>query len=104
MSKYHGMLLFDIADNPIGKWHENLGTRGYYDRWEIRDKNGKIIQSIIIEIDEESDGQWDVYWEDASGSEEFIGYAYYDDAIKLAKKFTGRHLNGYDYKNKRGTT
>ena len=94
MSRYRGMLLFDIADKPIGKWHENLGTRGYYDKWEIKDENGKVIQSIIIDLDEDSNGQWEAYWENADGKEEFIKYGCYDDVIKSAKEFMKEHPNG----------
>ncbi len=33
MSLFHGMLLFDIAENPINGWEEDLGYRGMKEVW-----------------------------------------------------------------------
>jgi hypothetical protein len=87
MSKYHGMLLFDIADEPIGKWQENLGTRGYYDEWELIDKD-KIKCTLIIEADEDGKvGDNEVWIHDKEGNSDSLYFGTYDQCLKYAKKW-----------------
>ena len=45
MSLYHGLLLFDVPEAPIGDWQENLGGRGLIDKWEIPGRFTLLIDS-----------------------------------------------------------
>ena len=55
MSLNHGLLLYDVADEPIGNWRENLGTRGLYDMWELV-IDSRRVELILIEC-LEGDGE-----------------------------------------------
>lgn len=102
MSKYRGMLLFDIADPPIGKWHENLGYRGYLDKWEIKDENGKVSQSITIDLNEDvvDEIYWDVFWDNEDGGDlNTLGGGDYDTAIEIARRFMRLHPNGATFED-----
>lgn len=48
MSLNHGLLLYDMAEEPIGNWKENLGTRGMFDMWELV-IDSKRVEIIILE-------------------------------------------------------
>jgi len=88
MSKFHGMLLFDIADKPIGKWHENLGTRGMYDLWEMEVK-GKVLYCVrVTPYDDGEKSEWEAWWSnEESGVWESIEFGTYKQCLKSAKDF-----------------
>lgn len=89
MSLFHGVLLFDIPDKPIGEWKENLGYRGMIDVWEIEKKGLRLtIQNTENVAKPEKQEVWihdDKNWET-------IGwYDTYEEAIKEAKIWMKEH-------------
>ena len=45
MTKFKGMLLFDVPDPPINNWHESCGGRGMFDLWWfVGEKDNKCDQ------------------------------------------------------------
>ena len=90
MSLFNGMLLFDIPEDDINGWKENIGTRGMYGLWERGEER------IIIQPDEDHDFDYDndlpelypwkvihetdIIWED-------IAYGTYDECISYAKYY-----------------
>ena len=99
MSKFNGALLFDVADEPIGNWRENLGGRGLYNRWDLYDENEKIIETLYIEsYDSElnEDDNYELWVHTADGMTDTINFfSDYDDAIKWAKEEMSKNLNGF---------
>ncbi len=107
ISKFKGMLLFDVADEPIGNWQEDLGYRGVYDIWRLM-KNGKDTgQFIQIEpIDDicehcdslGKDCECEEVWigDDKTGFHDTLGcFESYDEAIAFAKKYMKKNPNGF---------
>ena len=81
MSLNNGMLLFDVADEPINGWEENIGTRGYYGLWE------KGENQILINLDEDA-GVWEVTHDKENGDSVFVDYHEdFDEAEKIAKQY-----------------
>ena len=97
MSLYHGRLLFDIADPPIGMWYENLGGRGLIDIWEIREKG----LTLYIQADETCPNHHDcecqeVWVGDENGVWESVAWCdSYEEAILTAKKWMQENPNGW---------
>ena len=87
MSLYHGRLLFDIAEDSINGWNENLGTRGMYEKWE---KDGK---ELFIEI-EDSANDDDVYYECWVGCDlwiETIAFGSFHECKRAATEYMKKH-------------
>ena len=56
MSWNHGLLLYDVADEPIGNWRENLGTRGTYDLWELVIDSRRVELILIESLEGDGEG------------------------------------------------
>ena len=56
MSLNHGLLLYDVADEPIGNWRENLGTRGTYDLWELVIDSRRVELILIESLEGDGEG------------------------------------------------
>ncbi len=117
MSLNHGLLLYDVAEEPIGNWRENLGTRGMFDKWELL-LNSKRVEIIILEsLEGDDEGlvcpckackterkrNGSNLEEDlseasiitADGSEAICEAGCYDYVHAEIKKFMKKHPNGY---------
>lgn len=117
MSLNHGLLLYDVADEPIGNWRENLGTRGLYDMWELV-IDSRRVELILIECLEENEeelecpceacekerGQGGHNDEDqlseatlitAGGAEGICELGCYDYVLAQAKDFMKKYPDGY---------
>jgi hypothetical protein len=88
MSKYNGMLLFDVADPPIGNWKENLGGRGIYGMWE----NKKAGLTLMIESNEDSGGE-EVWIHDQKGNWDSLFFGDYEESIRYVKEFMKKNAN-----------
>jgi nuclear transport factor 2 (NTF2) superfamily protein len=80
MTVYGGMLLFDIAEEPINDWENQLGYRGYMEVW----KRGE--EEIKVEMDEDS-GVWEVIYENDNIWEMIDCHEDFDEADKIAKAY-----------------
>ena len=93
MSLFHGLLLFDVPDKPIGQWKENLGYRGVKDVWEIKEKGLMLIVENSENPDNEKEQE---VWVCDEEIWETIGwYNTYEEAIKEAKIWMLEHPNGW---------
>ena len=93
MSLFNGVLLFDIADEPIGKWEENLGYRGVIDVWEIKEKDMTLTVQNAENIENEMEQE---VWVCDPDSWETIGwYDTYEEAMKEAKKWMKENPEGW---------
>ena len=85
MSLFHGLLLFDIAEPPIGPWHEDLGGRGYVEIWR---KEGT---EEVIYIEPYEGDEWEAWWADEKGGAwDTIAFGPYEEVKKEAKRFMER--------------
>lgn len=89
MSKFGGMLLFDIADKPIGNWTEDLGGRGMYVKWNLKGTRVFImIEPYEGEGQEEGKEDWEVWVaNEETGAWEPLIYRPFEEAVKFAKGF-----------------
>jgi hypothetical protein len=89
MSRFGGMLLFDIADRPIGNWVEDLGGRGMYVKWNLKGTKVFImIEPYEGEDQEEGKEDWEVWIaNEESGAWEPLIYRPFNEAVKFAKAF-----------------
>jgi len=92
MSRFHGMFLFDIADEPIGDWEEDLGYRGVKDVWRTRDKHFMLV----IEPNEDTEDEEEVWVaNERTGNWDSIAFGTYEECIDEAKKFMRENPNGW---------
>src|SRR5437879_900279 len=102
MSRYHGLLLFDIADRPIGQWEENLGTRGMFDEWETKDGRYFIRCEQYEDCEHESHKEEnctesEVWWGDnKTGACDSIFFGAHKQAIREMKRFMRENKKGID--------
>ncbi len=83
MTLFKGILLFDIAEDPINGWENQLGYRGMMEVWR------KGNREVVIEPCEDGD-KWEVWVRatDDSGYWDSIGFeSDFDKADKLAKEW-----------------
>ena len=88
MSMYNGLLLFDFAEDDIGNWQENLGGRGYYEKWENKsDPNLYLIFQIDEDnLDEDIESYEVTIQNDDSGDMDLLFMGDYDTCkINLTK-------------------
>jgi hypothetical protein len=90
MSRFGSMLLFDLSDPPIENWTEDLGSRGVYDKWNLKNT------SIFLRVDEDNDPpQEDSFevWigENDTGKQDSLFFGKWSEAIEFAKGFMERN-------------
>lgn len=86
MTKYKGMLLFDIAEEPINGWENQLGYRGMMEVW----KKGK--DEVVIELEDGTDEEsWEVRIETPDNFDS-IGFGNTEEeATKIAVEYMKTH-------------
>jgi hypothetical protein len=117
MSRYGGMLLFDIADESIGKWTEDLGTRGMWVQWSIypdpekdSEFESEFIERLILEPDDdavcdcrackrlpedERETVWSGFWMlGDEGYDSVDAYGHYEDALEQLKEIMKENPDG----------
>ena len=72
MSLFRGMLLFDVADKPIGSWEEDLGFRGMIDVWRHKEKGWTLYVQNSENPDNETEQE---IWIDYGDEYESIAWA-----------------------------
>ena len=83
MSVNNGLLLFDLAEPSINGWHENIRTRGMYEKWE------KGNRFILISFDDEAE-EWEAWTGDEEdGDWETIAWGTFEEY----KKAITEHMN-----------
>lgn len=96
MSLYKGVLLFDIAEPPIGKWEEKLGYRGLKEVWCHSDNPNNRIE---IELEDcgncEEEDNWEIIHSDElTGNVNYLaGFDNYDEAHEFSQKWMKEHQN-----------
>jgi hypothetical protein len=106
MSKYHGMLLFDIADEPIGGWEENLGYRGMVDIWDFYKDGKRTGMWLMVEalddcdICEEEGKECECHevcvFDDNTGNVDTLTVEdTYEKAMEFAKTWMKENENGW---------
>lgn len=108
MSKYKEMLLFDVADEHIGGWQEDLGYRGMMDMWKFHDENGKYTGDFICiepyddvcshceELGKECECEEVWVGNDKTGFHDTIDmFETYEKAIAFAKEFMKANPKGF---------
>lgn len=92
MTIFKGLLLFDIAEEPIGEWKNQLGYRGLIEVWKIP----RTQDFICIEYDEDSDCEEVWLGNDKTGDCENIGFFdTVEEADKGAKEFMRENPHGW---------
>lgn len=92
MTVFKGMFLFDIAEQPIGQWENQLGYCGMMEVWKCRSRNNVLT----IEPDEDS-GEIEVWIaNDTSGSWEPLGFFKTEmQAERFAKRWMRENKEGW---------
>jgi len=97
MTLFKGMLLFDIAEEPIGNWENQLGYRGMMEVW----KHNKTEDTIIIESYEDCKEHGEncecqeVWMHDKNGKLDTLGfYDTFEEADQEAKQFMKENPKG----------
>ncbi len=89
MTLYHGILLFDVAEDPIGSWENQLGYRGVMEVWKAGDS------TLQIEADEDSGGE-EVWVHDEEGNHDSLGiFPTSDQDDAAAKAFMRENPEGW---------
>lgn len=85
MTMYSGMLLFDVAEESIGKWKNQVGFRGMMEVW----RKAGTEEEIIIQSDEDRVGNtWEVIWQNnESGAWNYIGFGTFNQCDRIAKQY-----------------
>ena len=100
MTKFGGLLLIDVPEDPIGDWENELGHRGMREVWHLQGK-----EHIKINIDPYEDCEeclagececWEVWYSnDEAGDWEPIGHGHgFDAADKIAKEYMRENPHG----------
>lgn len=92
MTLFRGMLLFDIAEPPIGDWENQLGYRGMMEVWKLKDTDYVLTISAYEDSDEPCDEVWIA--NDSTGYWESLFFGSTEDCNTFAKKWMNEHPKG----------
>ncbi len=83
MTVFAGVLLFDIAEESIGKWENELGWRGMREVW----RNGDRTLNIDVD-DDGGENAWELWLaNDATGYSESISWGTFAECDRDAKEY-----------------
>lgn len=80
MTIFKGMLLFDIAEDSINGWENQLGYRGMMEVWKKGDK------TIYIDLDEDT-GEWYSWLDNGTDGYNLDFYGTFDEVDKMTKGY-----------------
>ena len=102
MTKFHGILLFDVIEEPIGRWENQLGYRGMMEVWKVDKRNVLTIEPLddwCANCEEEGrDCEcWEIWIaDDEQGVFDTLGvYPSFEVADTKAKQIMTEFPNGY---------
>jgi len=98
MTIFKGLLLFDIAEQPIGEWENQLGYRGMMEVWKHKTTGDTIIieayEDCTIHDPNECTCE-EVWMHDKNGNVDILGvYDDFETADKEAKKLMRENPKG----------
>lgn len=100
MTLFKGLLLFDIAEPPIGNWKNQLGYRGMMEIWKVKDTTQFLCIEAYedCEIHDPDECTCEEVWlgDDTTGNCDVLGvYDNFEEADKASKEFMQQNPNGW---------
>lgn len=102
MTKFKGLLLFDIAENPIGQWENQLGYRGMMEVWKHSETKHVVTIQPWDDICETHGDKECTCWEvwiadDKTGNWDCLGiWENFELADQKAKEWMGENSEGWN--------
>jgi len=99
MTLFKGVLLFDIAEAPIGNWENQLGYRGMMEVWKHKETGEEIVIELYEDCTEHSSDECECHeiWmrDNKRGISDSHGvYDTFEEADREAKKFMRENQKG----------
>lgn len=98
MTLFKGILLFDIAEKPIGKWENQLGYRGMMEIWKHENGDRIIIEVFEHDTEEHLSGKCEcheVWMHDKKGNLDTLGvWSSFEESDRNAKAFMKENPDG----------
>jgi len=91
MTKFKGVLLFDMPEPAIGDWENQLGYRGMIEVW----KHKKTGDELIIEPCDEGYTEVLIHNKDHTKMDSLNAFDTDQEADDFAKKWMREHLEGW---------
>lgn len=86
MTRFRGLLLFDVAERAIGPWENQLGYRGMMEVWKKR--GTALVVTIQPHESSEDDEEWEAWWGDENtGDSESIAFGTFEYCEDEAKEW-----------------